>query len=106
MRLERRLSCNIKVELLLPYDTSKYVYQMFGIRVNNKNELIIKLKNSGVATGTHYTPLNLQPLFKKYYSRCDYIENEINRCITLPLHTKLKLEEVDYICEVINENAC
>jgi perosamine synthetase len=103
-RYIERLNNNSKVELLLPYDTSKYVYQMFGIRVNNKTELMIKLKNSGIATGTHYTPLHIQPLFKKYYNNCNYIKEEINRCITLPLHTKLKSEEIDYICDVINEN--
>lgn len=91
------------VEVLLPYDTEKYAYQLFGIRVDNKEEMILKLKAGGIATGCHYTPLSIQPLFKKWGNNCPYIESEINRCITLPLHTGIRSQEVDYILEQIRE---
>jgi perosamine synthetase len=95
---------NIKgVDVLLPYNTEKYVYQMFGIRVQNKDMTIIHLKSNGIATGCHYTPLSIQPLFKKWGHNCPFIENEINRCITLPLHTGVGVNEVDYIIEKLSE---
>lgn len=90
-----------QINLLVPYDTDKYVYQMFGIRSDYKNDLIIHLKNNGVATGCHYTPLTIQPLFKQWGLNCPYIEKEINRCITLPLHVDLKYEEIDYILDLL-----
>ena len=50
------------IKPLLPYEPEKYVYQMFGVRTERKEELIIYLKSKGIATGCHYTPLTMQPL--------------------------------------------
>jgi dTDP-4-amino-4,6-dideoxygalactose transaminase len=89
-----------KIKPLLPYDPEKYVYQMFGIRVeNNRDELMIFLKSKGIATGCHYTPLSQQPLFKQFAKDCDYIEKEAQKFITLPLHADLTNEEIEYILE-------
>lgn len=91
-----------EIKLLVPYDTDKYVYQMFGIRVDNKNEMILHLKSKGIATGCHYTPLSIQPLFSKWGHNCPYIEKEVDRCITLPLHTGLSEDDVAYIINEID----
>lgn len=85
------------IEPIVPYDTSKYVYQMFGIRTDRKNEIMIHLKSKGIATGCHYTPLSVQPLFSEWGHNCPYIEKEIDRCITLPLHIDLSESDIDYI---------
>ena len=89
------------VKPLLPYEPYNYVYQMFGIRAQKRDELMIHLKSHGIATGCHYTPLSLQPLFKEWGGNCPYIEQEANRFITLPLHADLTDEEVNYIIEKI-----
>lgn len=91
------------VEPIVPFDTEKYVYQMFGIRTDRKNELIIYLKSKGIATGCHYTPLSVQPLFSEWGHNCPYIEKEIDRCITLPLHTGLGEKEIHFICKSIHD---
>lgn len=85
------------IEPLLPFNPERYPYQMFGIRYDNRDELMIYLKSKGIATGCHYTPLNIQPLFKSYYSECPYIENEHNKFITLPLHSDITEQEIIYI---------
>lgn len=90
-----------QISPILPFEPDKYVYQMFGIRLDERDELMIYLKSKGIATGCHYTPLSLQPLFKPYAADCDYIEKEMDRCMTLPLHAELSDEEVDYIVEHI-----
>lgn len=87
------------IKPLLPYEPEKYVYQMFGIRAEKRDKLMIYLKSKGIATGCHYTPLSLQPLFKPYANSCDYIEKTYNKFITLPLHADLTDEEVDYVIE-------
>ena len=84
---------------LVPFDPENYCYQMFGIRSDRRDELMIYLKSKGIATGCHYTPLSLQPLFKPFAQGCEYIEKEGNRLITLPLHVGLTDEKVDYIIE-------
>ena len=93
---------------LLPFDPEQYIYQMFGIRADKRDELMIYLKSKGIATGCHYTPLSQQPLFKEWGRNCPYIEKEHNRFITLPLHAELTSEEIDYILshlETFNLNA-
>ncbi len=89
------------VEPLLPFEPENYCYQMFGIRTDDRDEMMIHLKGRGIATGCHYTPLSIQPLFKPWGENCPYIEKEIDRCITLPLHAALTDEEVDYVIEGI-----
>lgn len=91
------------VRPLLPYDPYDNCYQMFGIRVNHRDDLMIFLKSKGIATGCHYTPLSMQPLFKKYNSGCAYIEKEYLKFITLPLHVALQDAEIDYIADSIIE---
>ena len=88
-----------KLSLLLPFDPGKYSYQMFGIRFDQRDELMIYLKSKGIATGCHYTPLTLQPLFRKYEGECPIIESIYPTMMTLPLHSDLTNEEVDYILE-------
>jgi len=90
------------VKSLLPYEPDNYVYQMFGIRAEKRDDLIIHLKSQGVATGCHYTPLSMQPLFKPYAGDCSYIEEEHNKFITLPLHADLSEKEVKYVIENLN----
>lgn len=91
------------VKPLLPFEPDTYVYQMFGIRTNQKEALIIYLKNHGIATGCHYTPLTMQPLFRPYATSCPVAENEYEKMITLPLHTDLSNEEVNYILHKIGD---
>jgi perosamine synthetase len=91
------------VRQLLPYEPNKYVYQLFGVRVPNKNDVILHLKSKGIATGCHYTPLSSQPLFNKWGNNCPYIEKEIENCITLPLHTDLTKSDIHYIVDEIRE---
>ncbi len=85
------------IKPLLPYEPDKYVYQMFGIRAEKRDDLMIYLKSKGIATGCHYTPLHIQPLFKSFNGNCPFIEKEADKFITLPLHAELTDAEVDYI---------
>ncbi len=91
------------IKLLLPFEPESYCYQMFGIRSIRRDELMIYLKNQGIATGCHYTPLSMQPLFKEWGNNCPFVEKEHNSFITLPLHADLTDEEIQYIIYHINK---
>jgi perosamine synthetase len=86
---------------IIPYETDKYIYQMFGIRAIERNSLMIYLKSQGIATGCHYTPLTMQPLFKPYSFDCAYIEKEYEKFITLPLHVDLTNEEINFVIDAL-----
>lgn len=92
-----------RIRPLLPYEPQKYPYQMFGIRIEKRDELMIFLKSKGVATGCHYTPLSVQPLFLKWGENCPFVEAESNKFITLPLHSDLNKNEVGYILQSLSD---
>jgi perosamine synthetase len=91
------------VKPLLPYEPEKYPYQMFGVRADNRDDLMLFLKSKGIATGCHYTPLSIQPLFKSFSTGCNYIEIEHLKFNTLPLHADLTIEEVNYIINALDK---
>lgn len=92
-----------RIKPLLPFQPEEYPYQMFGIRSERRDALMIFLKSKGIATGCHYTPLTLQPLFKKYKNDCSFIESESSKFITLPLHADLKNEAISYVLHYLKE---
>jgi perosamine synthetase len=91
------------VSPLIPFEPERYSYQMFGIRAEERDALMVFLKSRGIATGCHYTPLSLQPLFKPYASGCGYVEREHRRFIMLPLHAELTEGEIDFVLSAISE---
>ena len=91
------------VKSILPFEPEKYVYQMFGIRAEKRDDLMIYLKSKGIATGCHYTPLSMQPLIKPDAHDCDFIEKEHHKFITLPLHADLTNKEIDYVVDALRE---
>ncbi len=77
-----------------------YLANVYGITEQQRNEIIIEMAKRGIATNVHYKPL---PMFTAYKALGFDIANYPNaharytREITLPLHTLLTDEEVEYI---------
>ena len=80
---------------------------IFYIKVKNKEErskLINFLKSKGIHAVFHYIPLHISPAGKKYGEFVgvdEFTTRESNRLLRLPLFYDLKEEEVNYICEEI-----
>lgn len=77
-----------------------YITRVPGITLEQRHEIIVKMAEAGVACNVHYKPLPMMTAYKNMgFDIKDYpngykrFENEI----TLPLHTKLTDEEVDYV---------
>ncbi len=84
-------------------DSSNHLYltRIPGITEARRNELIVELAAAGVTTNVHYKPLPMMTAYGKdcsdYPNAYDYYHN----LITLPLHTLLSDEDVEYVCEVL-----
>ena len=87
-----------------------YITRVPGINDEQRREIIIKMAEAGVACNVHYKPLPMHTAYKRlgfdikdYPNAYKHYENEI----TLPLHTKLTDEEVEYVietyCEIVKE---
>ena len=79
-----------------------YLLRIPEFKAEDRNRLITKLAEQGIATNVHYKPLPMMTAYhnlgfdiKNYSNAYAMYENEI----TLPLHTKLSDEEVDYVIE-------
>jgi dTDP-4-amino-4,6-dideoxygalactose transaminase len=79
-----------------------YLARVPGISETERNEIIMKMAENGIATNVHYKPL---PMFTAYKNLGFDIKDYPNAYkqyaneITLPLHTLLSDEDVEYICE-------
>ena len=89
----------------LDMDSSNHLYliRIPGIDEGQRNRIIEKMAECGVATNVHYKPLPMMTAYGKdcsaYPNSYDYYRN----LITLPLHTLLSDEDVDYVCEALRE---
>jgi len=89
-------------------DSSNHLYliRIPGITAEQRNEIIEKIAEQGIATNVHYKPLPLMTAYKAlgwdikdFPNTYDYYHN----LITLPLHTLLSDEDVDYVCETVKK---
>lgn len=83
-----------------------YLTRIPGATDEQRREIIIKLAERGVATNVHYKPLPMMTAYKElgwdiseFSNAYAYYEN----LITLPLHTKLNDEDVEYVIENFRE---
>ncbi|RDU21992.1 DegT/DnrJ/EryC1/StrS family aminotransferase [Anaerosacchariphilus polymeriproducens] len=83
-----------------------YLIRIPGIDVEQRNQIIVKLAEEGIATNVHYKPL---PMFTAYKELGFCIEDYPNAYaqyrneITLPLHTLLCDEDVVYVCSKLEK---
>lgn len=83
-----------------------YLTRIQGKKREECNEIIKRMAEYGVATNVHYKPLPMLSAYKKlgfdiqdYPNAYALFEN----AITLPLHTQLTDEEVDYIIDIFKK---
>lgn len=79
-----------------------YITRIPGITLEQRQEIIVKMAEAGIACNVHYKPLPLLTAYKNlgfdvkdYPNSYERFANEI----TLPLHTKLTDEDVAYVTE-------
>ena len=79
-----------------------YITRIPNITLEQRQEIIVKMAEAGIACNVHYKPLPMMTAYinlgfdiKDYPNAYAQSENEI----TLPLHTCLKDKEIEYIIE-------
>ena len=83
-----------------------YLVRLLDKAVADRNQFIIKMAERGIATNVHYKPLPMHTAYKNlgfdikdYPNAYEMYKNEI----TLPLHTKLTEEDIEYIIKNFKE---
>jgi dTDP-4-amino-4,6-dideoxygalactose transaminase len=83
-----------------------YISRLINQNEAVRNKIIQKLAEAGIATNVHYKPLPMLTAYKKlgfninnFPNTFKIYENEI----TLPLHTLMKIKDVEFICKKLKE---
>lgn len=83
-----------------------YLMRIPGISETQRNQMISRMAEKGIATNVHYKPLPMMSAYKSlgfhiedYPNAYKQFENEI----TLPLHTLLTPEDIDYVVDELSE---
>lgn len=92
------------------YNSSGHLYitRIPGIDLEQRQEIIVKMAEEGVACNVHYKPLPMMTAYKNMgFDIKDYPNayKRFENAITLPLHTCLTDSDVDYVidkyCEIV-----
>lgn len=83
-----------------------YLIRIPGIGVTERNEIISSMAELGITCNVHYRPLPMHTAYidmgfdiKDYPNAYEQYANEIS----LPLHSKLSYEDVEYICTTMRQ---
>ena len=95
-------SCE-RVRPAFPYELENSGYWLFAIRVpaNKRDLLMIHLREQGIATGVHFMPITLHPLYRDYDKGISISKKVYKELVTLPLHPDLTEDDVDYVVDSI-----
>ncbi len=83
-----------------------YITEIPGITPEQRNEIILKMAEKGIACNVHYKPLPMHTAYKNWGFDIRNFPNAYAHFvgeITLPLHTCLTDEEVAYVTETYTE---
>ena len=89
-------------------DSSNHLYliRLPGFDTEKRNLFIEKMAETGVACNVHYKPLPMMTAYKKlgwdikdFPNSYDYYQN----LVSLPLHTLLTDDDVEYVCEMVKK---
>ena len=88
--------------------SSAHLYQvrLLGYEEANRNDVIVKMAERGIACNVHFKPLPMMTAYKKLgfdISNYPNAYNQFKNEITLPLYSKLTDEQIEYIIKNFKE---
>lgn len=102
------LNLQVRDHYTAEHTSSGHLYQvrLLGRDEQQRNDIIIKMAERGIATNVHFKPLPMMTAYKKLGADISNYPNAYNQYkneITLPLYTKLTDEQVEYILKNFKE---
>lgn len=86
-------------------DENEMIYHQYVLQCDNRDDMLTKLKEKGIATGVYYpVPLHLQKVYKNLgYKEGDMPVAEYlsHRTFAIPVYPELNDEQINYIVENI-----
>ena len=92
-----------QIKLPLIRQHSNHIFHLFVIEVENRDKLILFLKERGIETLIHYPiPIHKQESFKEYNKiKLLKVEDKTKTILSLPLYPDISDKEIIYVCKSI-----
>lgn len=99
------LDPKIKIQKII--DGNFSCYHVFVVEVENRDKIMVELKNNGIQTLIHYPiPIHLQECYRDLeYKIGDFpiAEKVTSRILSLPMYAELCEDEVKYVCSLVSD---
>lgn len=87
-------------------------WHLYVIKINNRDEIIEKLKVLGIGTSVHFIPVHKHPFYQRKYNYKDEfypVSNKIfKESLSLPIYPSMNADDIAYVIEnvieLVNEN--
>jgi len=95
--------------IVLPYlkNDRETSWHLYVIKIDNRDEVIEKLKENGVGCSVHFIPIHKHTYYKNRYGykNKDYpIANDVfDKSLSLPIYPDMSDEEIEYVIKNVNE---
>ena len=99
-KIAKRYETELNISEKIPLN-KECSYHLYWILVKNRKKIMKKLKEKGIETGIHYTPVHKMSLYKSK-TRLPVTENVGDEILTLPMHPNLTEKDVNYIIKTTN----
>ncbi len=93
------------IEIPYTIKNAKHSWHQYTIKTReNRDRFLSYMAENGIGAKIYYpTPLNLQPIYRDPKQSCPISEKISKEVVSLPVHPRLKAEEIDYIIKKIKE---
>lgn len=90
-------------------DGVESAHHLYVIEIDQRNEVFLSLRQSGIGTQIHYIPVHFQPYYRERfgYRAGDFpaAEAYYRRCLSIPIYPKMTDENVDQVIAAVREVA-
>lgn len=76
-------------------------YHIYAIEVDNRDDLMTALNKADIYPGVHYRDNTEYEMYSYDFGKCPNAHRMSNRILSLPLHLRLSLEDIDAISDVV-----
>lgn len=91
----------LDITVPVPEQHIKSSYHFQPILINNRDEVVAKLKEKGISPGVHYKRNDMFPMYPK--TELPGAESFWKRELTLPIHLEITTEDAMYIAQTLKE---
>jgi perosamine synthetase len=88
-------------------DDRETSWHLYVIKVENRDEVIEKMKEKGIGCSVHFIPIHKHPYYKEKFGFIDSnypIANKVfNMSISLPIYPDMSEDEVEYVIKSLKE---